>query len=561
MEKRIEEYLISKGYQVEIILGKIVTIHSYKEKKYKVRGELGDNFPLTLPDLILLERDKFKRLAHVTWQKDENVGLICTGVSESRSIDFESPELVYEKCLIKGIETMERILGNTESNKREIIKEFNAHWRDLGNKRILSFVEPTEQVKLIRTAKTKEKEFYLIDYDYEMNDEYNFLKSVENKHQIVGKGIYIHLEKGLLPPTPEESLKKWWKKVLSEFPSMTRELREVIGKKKSKEFWIVGSIKVEDKLSWFVLRFQNKQRTPFPIRKKDDFNSWELKAYDIELHNKEYILPRGGAIKSKLKKKILLVGCGSVGGEIADNIASSGLVETITLVDHDKMGIENIYRHNLGGKYLGTDKIRALKKELEMKYPYLKVKYNYNRSENYLKKCANDKFLNEFDGVIVATGDSTAERYFNEILLRKAKRPWVIYSWLEGQGVGGHAVYVHNEGRGCLTCLYRNASGVKSLNSIQNFLVGGQDVAIDISGCGTNFLPYSNLDAKETALLTSRLALKALTNQLEESKKISWKGVLDENINLKTSKRYRDPRENCLKLMALYWKGCDICND
>lgn len=561
MKEIIENYLVAKGYKIELNSKGILTVHNYQEKEYKIMGELGNNFPFCLPNLILLDRNKFKRLAHVTWDKKKNEGLICTGVSESRSINFASPELVYEQCLLNGIETLEKALSSSEVNETEIMEEFNAHWRDIVKKSVLSFVEPTDKIKSVKVAKTIEEDFYLIDYKYEINNEYTFLKKLENKHQIIGKGIYINFKKKILPPTPEESLMNWWKKLLNNFPDKRKELRDFTKGKKSKMYFVIGSIKISYRLIWFALMFQNDKKNSLPVRKKDDFNSWKIEAYDIQLHNKDYIFPRGGANRGEIKKKILIVGCGSVGGEIADNIASSGLVDEINLIDYDKMNIENIYRHNLGGKYIDVHKIRALKRELEMKYPYLNVKCNYDINKNYLQNYVNKLDLNAFDGVIVATGDATIERYFNESMMKKNKRPWVIYTWLEGFGIGGHAIYVHNEGKGCLTCLYRNENGENSLNCIQNFLMGGQDVAIDISGCGSNFLPYSNLDAKETALLSSRLALKALTNQLDESKRISWKGFLDKDTNLKTTRRYRDKEEKCLKLLSLSWKGCGICGN
>ncbi len=560
MKRRIEEYLKEKGYQVELQEAGIATTHDYMGREYRVLGEVCNGFPFTLPRLILLDRSRWGALAHVTWCKTDNKGLICTGVAISMNIDYNSPELVYEKCLLEGLKTLEQSFKDDDVNKQEIIEEFNAHWRDLANKKILNFVEPSDSVKSIKVFQKKSGLTYAIDYENGINSKFPYLVDKKVKSQLIGQGIYLPLDKGLLPPRVDGTLKKWWKGVLNEFPSIKGDIKSLIREKQAKIFWIVGSVKVKDNLSWFILKFESKKKGKLPLGKRDDFNLWDIKAYDVELHNKEYMLPRGGASRSEKKNNILLVGCGSVGGEIAMNIASSGLVGRITLMDMDKMGIENTYRHALGGKYIGKPKITALKTELMEKYPYIDVDYNPSLNENYLKDALKDGFLDDYSGVIVATGDPTVERYFNEEILKREKRPWVIYSWLEGHGVGGHGIYVHNEKKGCLACLYRDSSGAKSLHSIQNFLAGDQAVAIDISGCGSNFLPYSNLDAKETAILATRLALKAMTGELEESKRISWKGELNPDLGLETTRRYEEKGNNCLKLLPLYWNGCDICN-
>jgi hypothetical protein len=86
-----------------------------------------------------------------------------------------------------------------------------------------------------------------------------------------------------------------------------------------------------------------------------------------------------------------------------------------------------------------------------------------------------------------------------------------------------------------------------------------QEVAIDIAGCGTHFLPYSFTDAIQTAILAIRLALLAVENKLKESCRISWKNSNANGLGLKTTHRYRVYR-NSLNLEPLYWNYCDVCN-
>lgn len=556
MKERIVNYLKAKDYQIEESLDGIITVHEFQGKSIKILGKLGENFPFILPTLYLLDRNKYGLIGHINWIKKYNIGSICTGVSINRSIDYSNPEFIYEKCLVDGFKTLTDSLSNEKFNKIEIMKEFSAHWACVVENEIINFIEPSSSLKNVRVYETRDKKLYSFEENNRINLKYSFLKNLQNQHRLIGKAVYLSLEGEILPPTPLESINLWWKNILLNYTNTKIELLNSIKSKPLEIFWIIASIKIYGKDSWFCLKFVSNKNRKIRIKTIEDFSLFEIIPFHIKPHNKKYILPRGGALSHE-EKKILIIGCGSVGGEIANNIACSGLVTNITLVDFDNLEIENIYRHTLGGEYIGLKKVISLQKELMTKYPYIDIKYKIDSIRNILEI----NFLNSFDGVIVATGDSTIERYFNNEILKMEKRPWVIYSWLEGYGVGGHTIYVHNTDKGCLSCLYKNIYGEKSLNCIQNFIDAGQNTSIDISGCGSHFLPYSFFDAKETALLTSRIVLKALLGELEESKRISWKGKISSNINLKTTYRYNEEKEECLKLTRLYWDKCDVCND
>src|SRR5699024_4239194 len=54
-------------------------------------------------------------------------------------------------------------------------------------------------------------------------------------------------------------------------------------------------------------------------------------------------------------RRILLIGCGSIGSYMCNELIKSGL-EEITVVDMDILKAENIYRHLLGMEYVGQYK-------------------------------------------------------------------------------------------------------------------------------------------------------------------------------------------------------------
>ena len=75
-------------------------------------------------------------------------------------------------------------------------------------------------------------------------------------------------------------------------------------------------------------------------------------------------MARSSRTKNPLaEKKILLLGCGSLGGYIANELVKSG-IEHMMLVDPDTLHETNIFRHVLGLQYVNQYKSVALQKIL-----------------------------------------------------------------------------------------------------------------------------------------------------------------------------------------------------
>lgn len=556
----IVDHLKKHGYEVSCDKNHIVTTHTFKDMGFGIEGKLDNSFPYELPRFWLLERSKFKHLAHVGWDNKADKGIICEGVSINRHLDYSKPETVYLKALQSAEKTIVSGLSDKTKNEAEIIEEFTAHWRFSSHeeKSVLSFVEPQSMIVELQSISKNQSNWATILNQpncKNINQKYGFRKRIQKESQIEGKAFYIPTKIRILPPDPTTSIIDWWKSFLNKLSTEQAKKLNVIARRNcAKNLWLLGSVVLQDKKNgWFCINFTNPSRQKLPIYPSCDFSNWEAKAYNVELHNKVHLKPRGGAILSK-SKTIAIVGCGSVGAEIARQLVCSG-IENIELVDYDKLETANIYRHYLSSEYIGFSKSEALAHELSYKYPYTNiVKSKCTKLKDYLDSSS----LKRIDGVIVATGSPTDERYFNEILVKMSARPWVIYVWVEGHGFGGHAVYVHSSGKGCLNCLYRDSDGNKSLESIQNFLKAEQNIAIDLSGCGSHFLPYSFADAIQSALLATRLATQAINGELTKSCRISWKASFSTNTTLETTYRHKNFK-NSLEPEDLLWEDCDVC--
>ncbi|MCZ7673844.1 MAG: ThiF family adenylyltransferase [Chloroflexi bacterium] len=201
------------------------------------------------------------------------------------------------------------------------------------------------------------------------------------------------------------------------------------------------------------------------------------------------------------KKRVALLGCGSVGGFLALELIRTGLRD-LTLVDHEILTLDNVYRHELGKDMVGTYKVLALKQEIERKVPYTKITSIPELAQTAIE--TGRLKSGRFDLIIIAIGDETDCLHLNELIRSKRPYPPIIFSWLEPYGIGGHTLLTGNaSARGCYECLITPMTEDEALYNRASFAAPGQFFAKDISGCGSLFTPYGSTDALQTALLTS----------------------------------------------------------
>ncbi|GMU07933.1 ThiF family adenylyltransferase [Corallococcus caeni] len=235
----------------------------------------------------------------------------------------------------------------------------------------------------------------------------------------------------------------------------------------------------------------------------------------------DYLLPRGGAEYGLRERRVLIAGCGSVGGHIALALARAG-VGGLTLVDPDRFMPENTFRHVCGMRWLTNPKVTGLKKEIESSTPYVSVQPIDGRLEKLLQ--AEPDMVRGHDLVIAAMGQPTLELHLNEWAWSNAEHPPALFTWLEPYGIGGHALLTHMRDqdarqRGCLECLYDRDLGNRAA-----FADPGGTYTQDVLGCGSRFMPFADLDSQRTAELATRLALRALRHEAHEAPLLSWKG-------------------------------------
>jgi hypothetical protein len=488
-------------------------------------------FPDRLPYVKLLEQTDVGTLAHVNRKCT-----VCVEESDTILIDINRFPEVIETFLSSIVELLD--YSSHKIAQDELTDEYEGYFDCDKKGSVNSFYTATGTLEFASLKIVLQK----AGQNYKQNKPHNPVLLL-NHHNVYPKNfsnvqkvtstiiniIHLPLDMPVLPPVDAQNISDGNKKVLNKLLQKT---------KSKKEFFILLSIPRRDlERTQLLLHFTSKYKLDHPLLEYSD--KWEIGHYSIQRHNKEYLLERGGAQNSLSDKKVVIVGCGSVGSEIAFMLAKSG-VGTLTLIDKDTLEADNIYRHRLGGDYLNYvpnkaanvdsySKVVSLKLAIEKDLPYVDVKPISTFFENIIDK----DYIQNADLVIFAVGSPALNLKFNAELKKRGIKN-AVFCWNEAAGYGGHSVFL-NSTESCLECLYTEEEGYSNICKL-NFLESGQNISKNLTGCAGVFTPFSYLDSSQTALLATTQAVEFLLDQNSASKAISWKGK--GNGALSTTERY-----------------------
>lgn len=535
---------IVEAYQLEVdMTGNAVTL---------IFG-INANFPKSLPCIFLTPWDTFGIIPHV-----EDDGYICFAQEEGLLLISENVEGIVQESLTRAINVLND--GISGKNQMDFLDEFGAYWdRQFGIKTINSFVAPSDTVKPIKIVKN-DKKWNLLDDVSDFKKFFNVpvhrtIETVKAVH-----GIYIPLKKGtvLIPPHP----KAFWtlpdirQLVFDNIEASQRSVLETLLKKsKYGEVVLFSLPRLSVGETLFCIKFRG---IPNGIHPLFDGRANEIVPMVVKRYDKEHMLPRGGSTNDFRSKRILLLGCGSVGGFIAAELTRAG-ISTMTVVDMDTLKYENIFRHVLGRNHINKPKVEGIKKDIESRLPFTTVTAVCKSLRDALE--SGDIKLSDFDLIISALGSPTEELAFNEHI-RQVEAPPVLFTWLEPLGIGGHALVTNlpSTVRGCLSCLYGKDEGETYCRAA--FAARNQVFAKNIDGCRSVFTPFGSLDAVRTSELATRLAIEVLRGEVSRNQIRSWRGDSREFVKngFKLSDRYLGATEHVIEDDTHFMRqDCDVC--
>ncbi|MEW5953164.1 MAG: E2/UBC family protein [Bacillota bacterium] len=535
-------------------------------------------FPYVLPFIFLKECDVFTQMVpHV----EEN-GYICFLSSEGLLLNADKiPDIILE-----SLEMALRIIedGLSGRNRDDLYNEFEAFWRRIGDtKRVVSLVKPQTDFGyksfFVWTVSGQHNPQLLFCDDKEDGKRYaKQVFSVDLPDSNVEGGYFLILRPGThikLEQLREKLTPKIIRHIVQNNLSGSIRKRFFKHIKKQtvshgkKEYLLLGVPQPDGNISLVGIEFNdfrlhsNKKGSQLkhPLDESLGYTV-NVVPLTIERHYQDHLVLRTGGDIGFTGKKVIVLGAGAIGSRIVGELIHAG-VSDVAIVDNDIITADNLYRHEVGVIYLYQNKAKAVSAHFKFKYPLAKVlPLNKNVYDILMDKL---DILEKFDLIISALGNPTMEMLLNRKLRDLEKPPPIIFTWVEPLGIGGHAIASLNNNRaGCYECLHTNPVGpTEEFINRASFAAPRQTFTKTVAGCGTQFTPYGSLDALQTAILATRLAIDIMIGKELYNPLVSWKGEPSKFLEagFALSDRHKLSQEYLIETRYKYITGrCKTCS-
>lgn len=513
-------------------------------------------FPLVLPHVFVVTPELFATIPHV-----ESDGRICYRGREGLLLDTDAPRAILEEAFDAAIETLRR--GVSGENWIDFVDEIEAYWREGPCARpVPCYVTPDETLRPIVLSYQDRHYLHVFDAPEQISQFTNRPLPKQAQHW---QALYVPLSKTAhrdrFTPRAFDS-PSWvndfvWRNLTPENAAL---LRRLTVKDRRRAFVVLGVPRTDEGMGLVGLDYLE-----LPGRHPLAGGVAPKPAIRVSLARRDraHVTVRGGGDISLARRHVVLAGCGAVGGYVAHALAHAG-VGRLTLVDPDTLGVQNAYRHVLGKTAVGKRKVDALRDDLLAKIPYLRV----DVAKDYIEAVLADGTFDarEADLLVYAAGEPTIGLHVNR-LLHERSRPALVLTWVEPYGIGGHAMLTNTgrEGaRGCFGCLFAppKEDRAQGLRNRSDFAARSQTFSKALSGCATTYTPYADLEARRTAELAARLAIRFLAGQSEGHPLLSFKGddAALTAAGFRTSQRYALPEGDLHQARFSYVRGdCTVC--
>jgi molybdopterin/thiamine biosynthesis adenylyltransferase len=197
--------------------------------------------------------------------------------------------------------------------------------------------------------------------------------------------------------------------------------------------------------------------------------------------------------------KVVVVGCGALGSGVARMLTQAG-VEHMRLVDPEKLGWENIRRHELGGRVVGHWKAEALAESIRGDLPTIGYVHGYKMTFAAFAR-EHAEALKQADLIVSCTGNWAADASVEHALTQAGHKASVVYGWMEPHALAAHAVLIGNSGA-------KLSDGFDEHGEFRlPAVAGGKPPPPECGGAST---PFGAIELSNAQALVARLAVDAL---------------------------------------------------
>jgi len=415
----------------------------------KIRLSIEDWDFTRYPDIEILEPPQGapRLIPHISAS-----GWFCYLAAGSIVLDRYAPDVAIGQCLEIAAAELNRLLADARYREGELQTEFGASWSVGQHPRPVPAT-----LGSIGAGNTSAKAYFM----GEANDRWLLISADEAEP--------IRVSKAMGTTRPTSSLGCWVLRS-ERFPSvgengvpetvgelfawlkswddaLYRDFQHRLGKGPFKKPGHI-LVAVHCPAGWFGFMFELDKilitgfgRKPSVLRQQLHMRrrSTKLERLTLSEMSPDFIHGRNLNFPSLKDKKIVLIGCGAIGGYLVEGLVRLGAGTgggELLLVDPDELAPGNLGRHTLGMESLRQAKVTALAARLGFEFPHAKVTPR-QRFAAFPGDLVGDLVIN-------ASGEEALSEAmnFHRLKLPECRRPPSLHVWVTGEGACTQALWV-----------------------------------------------------------------------------------------------------------------------
>ncbi|MBF6618282.1 MAG: ThiF family adenylyltransferase [Candidimonas sp.] len=475
---------------------------------------IGRTFPNSQPRMLVPELGSLFQWPHV-----EPAGLLCLAPTSIEASTRDRVGLLLDHTF--------RLLNFSDKQcQAEFRREFGSYWSQLATRgqdklRVLSLLKPSDQSrKVIFHFAARQRRIIVADDFSTLSAWRHNVGEATTPHQ-TQPALLLRLQRPWLPDEfpatvaqsingiPDELvrpvlLQHPWSLFVFEAPTDTGPVFAAV---------LINS----NKLSKLKNGFRSLQQVPLENIKRG-LASQRVERVAVSRLDPAWVHGRGHSadLKSLQVRRVAIIGCGSIGSEIAALLAKAGVGE-LALLDHDTLNSANLGRHFLGATYLGRNKAQALAQELCYRLPHLGIKSAHPKKFEWLSAGELSQ-LADMDLIVTAGLDFDGEAAVNAWRHTLDRPPAYVSTWAEAFCTAGHAVLLYGPDD-----LMARFEQERPTFRLTDWPQEANHLIIE-AGCGNVFQPHGAADLLPIIAMAARLVLDAFAGRVPDSCRRTWFG-------------------------------------
>lgn len=464
------QFLRSKGFKrVAAVTGSSRVFEgnlSVSAGDVPVRIEIEDWDFLDYPRLEIINPPPFlpSPIPHI-----DSSGGLCYFAPDSVVLDRFAPASAVALCLEQAQRVLESLLTNKRQNELDVQNELLAYWAG-GANRATALIGDIDSKATVANCSIvefpKERlEGASIPVISTSSEEVELLaRSVDGK-VLHNRMAPCWIFSTRVPPVAPGS--RLPKTVLEAFSylrqwdeSLYKALQRVLGTDKEYLKYTRARVAIRTPVGWlgFAFELNAAMRKGF-ARVPHEYRQYlHKKGGDTPISRmsptefgSDFVHARNLSVPTLAGKRVHLIGCGSVGGYVAQSLARLGAGShngLLRLVDPQIFQAENVGRHWLGMSSLYLPKAEAVARELRQQFP----------SSQFVPEIGDARQVRgllDADLVVDASGIEALSESINAVHCEqdRTKAPPVLHIWVLGNGEAVQGLWVDSKKYGCYRCL------------------------------------------------------------------------------------------------------------